>query len=291
MKRAEDTGQLGGEQVKERLRELAGAGGALVFGVAEANAFKAAPEGYRPEDVLPGARSVVVVGGAKPRAGDWRSPNYQHMEMSSTNDRITGLCMRLCHTIEREAGYYAVVVPPGVDEGQRPFLDIASAAEFAGCGSASLAGPVLHPEHGFMYFAVLLTTLEIPADAPLAQPACPAPECVELYRESGRTPCTAVCPIGEGGCLGGEIENDRWTRRQYDRARCMSRVYNYWGPSFQKVMVEVLQEPDHERRRMMINSSLFTRTLWSMTYANINQGQCFECMRVCPVDERTRKLN
>jgi hypothetical protein len=42
---------------------------------------------------------------------------------------------------------------------------------------------------------------------------------------------------------------------------------------------------------MMINSSLFTRTLWSMTYANINQGQCFECMRVCPVDERTRKLN
>ena len=100
-----------------------------------------------------------------------------------------------------------------------------------------------------------------------------------------------MCPIEEGGCLGGEIENDRWTRRQYDRTRCMSRVYNYWGPSFQKVMVEVLQEPDHERRRMMINSSLFTRTLWSMTYANINQGQCFKCMRVCPVDERTRKLN
>ena len=39
---------------------------------------------------------------------------------------------------------------------------------------------------------------------------------------------------------------------------------------------------------MMINSSLFTRTLWSMTYANINQGQCFECIRVCPVDEQTR---
>jgi zinc protease len=44
------------------------------------------------------------------------------MELSSTNDRITALCMRLAHSVEREAGYYAVVVPPGVDEGQRPFL-------------------------------------------------------------------------------------------------------------------------------------------------------------------------
>ena len=59
---------------------------------------------------------------------------------------------------------------------------------------------------------------------------------------------------------------------------------------FQKVLGEVLQEPDTERRRMMVNSSMFTRTLWSMTYANISQGQCFECMRVCPVDEQTRQL-
>ena len=49
-------------------------------------------------------------------------------------------------------------------------------------------------------------------------------------------------------------------------------------------------EDDPERRRMMANSSLMSRTLWSMTYANISQGQCFECMRVCPVDERHRAL-
>lgn len=274
--------------VKSLLRDMAEKGGALVFGVASADDFAMAPEGYRPGDILPGARSVLVVGGAKPRAGDWQSPNYQHMELSSTNDRITALCMRLAHSVEREAGYYAVVVPPGVDEGQRPFLSLALAAELAGCGSRSLAGPVLHPRHGFMYFAALVTTLALPCDQPLAQPACPAPACVKMYKEQGATPCTATCPIDSGGCLGGHIENDRWSERQYDRARCMARVYNYWGPAFQKVMAEVLQEPDIERRQMMINSSLFTRTLWSMTYANINQGQCFECIRVCPVDEQTR---
>ena len=116
--------EAGGVELKEELKQMAMQGGALVFGVADATAFGAAPEGYRPVDILPGAKSVVALGGAKPRAGDWQSPNYQHLELSSTNDRITGLCLRLAHTIERQAGHYAVVVPAGVDEGQRPFLSI-----------------------------------------------------------------------------------------------------------------------------------------------------------------------
>jgi hypothetical protein len=282
--------EAGDAAVKEELKQMALQGGALVFGVADATAFSAAPEGYRPADILPGAKSVIVLGGAKPRAGDWKSPNYQHLELSSTNDRVTGLCLRLAHMIERQARHYAVVVPAGVDEGQRPFLSIALAAELAGCGSRSLAGPVLNTEHGFMYFAALVTTLALSVDGPLAEPACPASACKKMFAESGVTPCTAVCPIDDGGCLGGRIEGNRWTERRYDRGRCMSRVYNYWGPAFQKVLEEVMQEPDLERRRMMVNSSMFTRTLWSMTYANINQGQCFECMRVCPVDEQTRQL-
>ena len=277
--------------IKEELKQAALKAGALVFGVADASAFTAAAEGYRPTDILPGARSVVVIGGAKPRAGDWQSPNYQHMELSSTNDRITALSMRLAHTIERQAGYYAVVVPPGVDQGQLPFMSLALAAELAGCGTPSLAGPVLHPEHGFMYFSALITTLSLPVDGPLTQPACPAPACVEMYQQSGATPCTATCPIEDNGCLGGAIVDGRWSERQYDRGRCMARVYNYWVPTFQKILTETLDEPDNEQRRMMINSTLFSRSLWSMTYANISQGQCFECMRVCPVDQANRQLS
>ena len=275
---------------REELATLATKSGALTFGVAAADAFTAAADGHRPADLLPGARSVIVVGGAKPRAGDWRSPSYQHMELSSTNDRITALAMRLAHHIERSLGYYAVVVPPGVDEGQQPFMSLALAAELAGCGSRSLAGPILNAEHGFMYFAALLTTLELPADGPLQTPACPAPECEAQWNEHGNTPCIATCDIDDEGCLGGELADGKWQERRYDRTRCMSRVYNYWGPGFQKVLVETLDEPDSDTRRMMIHSSLFTRTLWSMTYANISQGQCFECMRVCPADQRHRTL-
>lgn len=286
----EDLGDARGARLKAQIEEAARKAGALTFGVADASAFDGAPEGQRPTDLLPAAKSVIVVGGAKPRSGDWASPDFRHLELSTTSDRVTALSMKLANLIERELGYYALVVPPGVDEGQQPFMSLSLAAELAGCGTASLAGPVLHAEHGFVYLSALLTTLALPVDGPLADPVCPAPECVAMYQEEARTPCTAVCPANDGGCLGGKIEDGRWSERVYDRARCTARSYNHWVPSFQKVLADTLDEPDADKRRMMINSTLFTRSLWSMTYSNISQGQCFECIRVCPVDQRSREL-
>ncbi len=170
--------QLDFEQAKAEIDTLALKRGALVTGVASAAAFGAAPEGHRPADFLPRAKSVVVIGGAQPRAGDWQSPNYQHMEVTTTSDRIQTLALKIASVIEERFGYYALCVPPGVDRGQQPFLSIMLAAELAGCGSRSLAGPVLHREYGFMYYAAIITTLPLPPDELLDPPACPAPQCV-----------------------------------------------------------------------------------------------------------------
>ena len=52
---------------KDELIEQAKRGGALVAGVADATAFDMAPEGHRPDDLLPGAKAVFVIGGAQPR--------------------------------------------------------------------------------------------------------------------------------------------------------------------------------------------------------------------------------
>jgi len=276
------------EGAKAEITGIAHKSGALVWGVVAADAFEAAPEGRRPSDLLPRAESVLVVGGAQPRAGDWQSPNYQHMEVTTTSDRIHGLALRLARVVEDHYGYYAVCVPAGVDHGQQPFMSIAMAAELAGCGSKSLAGPVLHPEYGFMYFGAIVTTMPLPADGPLEIPACPAPECVEMYSSEGLTPCTRVCPIASGGCLSGRIEDGRIVERQYDVARCTTRVQNYWVPGFQKVLGETLRERDPEKQKMILYSSMFSRTLWSMTYANVSQGQCAECMRVCPLGRAHR---
>ncbi|MEX0644171.1 MAG: hypothetical protein WD076_02600 [Parvularculaceae bacterium] len=275
---------------KDELINLALKGGALAAGVADAAAFTAAPESHRPVDLLPDAKSVFVVGGASPRAGDWQSPNYQHMEITSINDRITALSLKLAHHVERKFGYYCVGFPPGVDRGQQPFVSIALAAELAGCGTASLAGPVLNAEYGFMYYAAFATTLPMEPDGPLKESACPAPECVEMWNAEGTTPCLSICPIDKGGCLGGRLEDGKIAEKSYDRARCTARVYNYWVPGFQKALDSILTESDKESRRMMIHSTFFTRTLWSITYANVSQGQCYECMRVCPVGKEHRTL-
>jgi len=277
------TAQIDFTKAKIELAAIATKGGALVSGVAAADAFELAPEGRRPADLLPRAKSVIVIGGAQPRAGDWQSPNYQHMEVTTTSDRMQALGLRVAQAVEDRFGYYAVCVPPGVDCGQQPFMSIAMAADLAGCGSTSLAGPVLHADYGFMYYGAVVTTMPLPADQPLKVPACPAPECKAMYEQEGTTPCMAVCPIQSGGCIGGRIENGKVSERQFDQARCTTRVQNYWVPGFQKVLEQTLGEKDSEKQKMMLYSSLFSRTLWSMTYSNVSQGQCAECMRVCPV--------
>ena len=273
---------------KDELRKEALRSGALVVGVADAAAFADAPEGHRPVDLLPGARAVVVLGGGSPRAGDWRSPLHEHQETMGTSDRINSIGLKIAKAIEERLGFYALFVPPGMNKGNQPFLSVQYAAELAGCGSPSLAGPVLHPEYGMLYYAAIVTTFPFPVDGRSAEQACPAPQCVEMWQREGTTPCLRVCPIENGGCLGGEIEGGGFRNRRYDAARCTARVYTHWIPGFQKSLEAVLDEKDPERRKMILYGSFFTRTLWAMTYSAQSQAQCYECIRVCPVGSAHR---
>ncbi|ETW95844.1 MAG: hypothetical protein ETSY1_29010 [Candidatus Entotheonella factor] len=280
------------QQAKDELLAFAGKNGAMVCGVAAADAFDAyAPEGFRPTDILPRAQTVVVVGGNPPRAGDWASPLVELQETMGTSDRINALGLRVAKWIEDRLGYYAVFIPPGVNKGNRPFLSIMLAAELSGCGSRSLAWPILHPEYGMLFYSAIVTTLPFPVDGPMPVPACPAPACVQMWEEEATPPCLSTCALDDGGCLGGCLADGRMAERQYDRERCTTRVYTYWIPGFQKSLEAALNEEDKERRKMILYSSFFTRTLWSMTYSAQNQAQCYECVRVCPVGlpYRTKK--
>ena len=62
------------------------------------------PEGYRPEDILPGARSVIVAGGDGPTAGAWRCPDHRVMEITGYDLRENVAVHVMCDFIERELG-------------------------------------------------------------------------------------------------------------------------------------------------------------------------------------------
>jgi epoxyqueuosine reductase QueG len=274
-----------------RLKSMALKAGANVVGIADAAAFvDRAPEGQRPTDLLPGARTVIVVGGAQPRAGDWMAASPWLMTTMGTTERIQGVGRRMAQGIESELGYYALFVPPGTASGDAPFLSFMLAAELAGVGSKSLAGPILNREHGFMYWSAVITTAPFDVDGPEQESACPAPPCREMWKREGTTPCLRVCPIDAGGCLGGKLEGGRAVRTSYDAARCNTRVHTHWVGGFQKVLEETLNEPDRDKRKMLMYGDFMTRSLWAITYSSTNIAQCFECMRVCPAAHGLREM-
>ena len=166
------------------------------------------------------------------------------------------------------------------------------AAVLAGLGTRSLAANIiLHPKHGLLYYAALITTLPLEADPRPEKDVCPHPMCVATYRALGKTPCMAACPAAEGGCLDGDIGPDgRIAASYYDRERCVSRAMNFGIGSFQKALGEIVNEPEPDRRGAMIASDFFTQNISALSFYKESVAQCFECMRVCPVGRSERQL-
>ena len=272
----------------QTIKKAALRGGATVCGIAAADAFDAhAPAGHRPGDLLPGARSVIVVGGSQPRAGDWRATSPAVLHSMGTTERIQSVGRKLAQSIESEFGYYALYVPPGTASGDTPFLSFMLAAELAGVGSRSLAAHIiLNPEYGLLYYAALITTLPLTPDPPLDKPACLNAGCAAMYKRIGTTPCLRVCPA----CLNGTVKDGAIETSTYDREKCHSRAQTYGIGSFQKGLLAIVNEDDADKRHTMIYGDFFTKTLLSVGFFRDSIAQCFECMRVCPVGRKHRKL-
>jgi len=277
----------------EDIRKTALASGVDVCGIADVHRWdEFVPEGYRPYDILPGAKSVVVVGVRGPSAGAWQSADHRLIEMNGydfSNDRVIHV---VADYIEKKYGWQALQAPGLPVGGHQPTFSMMLAAVLSGLGTRSFAANIiLNPKYGLLYYSACLTTLELPPDPMLEQDVCPAPMCVQVYKHGGKTPCQAACPADEGGCLSGTIDDKgRIESTFYDRERCVSRAMNFGINSFQKALEQIANEDDGEKRTMMINSDFFTRSCSSIAFYKESVAQCFECMRVCPIGRAERKL-
>jgi epoxyqueuosine reductase QueG len=270
------------ESRTERIKQFALGAGANVVGVADPRAWdEFVPEGHRPYDILPGARSVVVVGSRGPTAGAWRSPNHRLMEVNGYDFRNDAAIHRLADVIESEYDHLAIQAPGLPTGGHLPPMSMMLSAVLAGLGTRSLAANIiLNPKYGLLYYSACITTLELEFDHMLEQDVCPHQMCVQTFRRFGKTPCMAACPAEEGGCLDGSIdEQGRIESSFYDRERCVSRAMNFGINSFQKALAQIVAEEDQEARKNMIHSDFFSRSC-----------SAIECMRVCPIGRAERKL-
>jgi hypothetical protein len=91
-------------------------------------------------------------------------------------------------------------------------------------------------------------------------------------------------------CLKGTVKDGMIETSTYDREKCHSRAQTYGIGSFQKSLLAIVNEDDPDKRHTMIYGDFFTKTLLSVGFFRDSIAQCFECMRVCPVGRKHRKL-
>lgn len=273
---------------EERIKRLALEGGASVVGIASVAQIKQyVPPDHRPDDILGGARSVVVVGRPRYTSGAWLTAHTEvlHRARAAVSARDS-LALNIAHLIEREYGYPSILYNSQMrDTGFNPALSLKVCAEMAGLGTRSMAGGIIvNEQYGLLGFAATVTTMELKADGPLAEPVCPHPACVSLWQGKQTTPCMEIC-----GAIEGRIENGRLKEVVYYRQLCATRCQTTMNTAYLRLLPEIMAEEDPLKRRYLAigQARMYAedppgRGVW---------GRCIECMRVCPVNRRAIKLS
>ena len=211
-------------EISDLVKQKALSFGADVVGIAPVERWNDyVPAGYRPYDLLPNAKSVIVVGARGPTAGAWKSPNPRLMEvlgLDFANDRAIAA---LNTWVEEDLKYNSIQAPGLSVAGHQPLFSYMLAAVLSGLGTRSLAANiVLNPKYGLLYYSACITTAKLEPDEMLDQDVCPAPMCIATYKHIGKTPCMAACPADDGGCIDGKINDDgRIEEVYYNRERCV----------------------------------------------------------------------
>ena len=195
--------------VKNILRDTAKKFGMDMCGVASIDRFAESPKGRHPTDILPGCKSVVVVGvrlldgivQANFRAfendrDDLKGLYGTYGYTMLPNFELTYACYAVSQAIERHLGEVATPCSTGpMTNGSQ--ISIRHCAVAAGLGEFGWMSIVLTPEFGPRNrFGVILTTAEIEPDPMYEGPKLCDPEVCKV--------CTESCPTNAIGLYGSE---------------------------------------------------------------------------------------
>ncbi len=188
-------------ELKQQLKDYAvGALDMTSVGVTGVDRLSGAPEGHRPTDILPGARSVIVMGvrlswGAIQaifRAHEDGRRDLQciygvHGYSVTPNYHLFFAAYKMANFLERH-GFVATPLPSGPGGGGAPFSH-RHAAVAAGLGEFGWSGLVVTPDYGpRVRWVSVITRAELEPDPLYSGP--------ELCDRSQCRVCIKVCPVG-----------------------------------------------------------------------------------------------
>ena len=187
---------------KTVLRERAFACEMDYFAVAPAARFIHLPKGRRPEDLLSGARSVIVMGRRIPQGPLTAHENafegkrihilsFTMYAVNKINNMLNQAALKIARQIEREYGELAMPVPAGEPHDEENWQSVfpnRMAAYCAGLGDLGWNGFVLTPDAGpRVMWVSLITTLDLDAD--------PVYNGERLCDHTRCNVCVEVCPV------------------------------------------------------------------------------------------------
>ena len=275
------------EQREARIKKEAMALGADAVGIAGVSEFyRQAPLGYRPDDLLKGAKSVITLGKRRYTTGQWLSstldPIYRARSAMGGRDAAGFSIAKL---IEQTYGHPAMLISPAMfDCGLIPVLSLKVCAELSGLGTRSMAGAIiLNRDHGLLGFVAVITSMELEPDGPLREPVCPDRVCVSLWEKKQTPPCMDAC-----GAIEGKLENGRLKEVTWYRQLCATRALTTMNTAYVRLLPEIMMEDDPDRRKYLAIGQA-RKAIEDPPGRGIT-GRCIECMRVCPVNRRAIRL-
>jgi epoxyqueuosine reductase len=252
--------------IAEKIRRLAEAEDVPVLGIGPCTAMENEPAGYRPSDLLPGARSMICFGLPVPRSVYQKSPYTTEMVWRTQNllyRRLDTLSLAFAQAAEAQGAGAAPVFgccPMAVDQRGRVvgYVNQLRMAELAGIGRIGRNGLLLHGPYGArLMLGAVLTTIELPV---LRVPDVEQADC-----PPGCRICIDSCPV--------KAISHR--TRRVDIMRCLA--YAARTPRMSRLRFGLLSR---------IRPSAAARLMNLRAFDEHTMHVCSRCVAACPYGEQ-----
>jgi len=278
-------------------------------GIASISAFDNEPEGHKPLDILPDAKSVIVFTKHIP-AGVVQAA-FRHFEDGNEdaqsiyaaygsdlfpNMRLFFVSFNLAEYIERHFGFTAVPLPCGPNQnavsvnmplpifvGPKKLADLLDpdhAAVAAGLGDLGWNNLLVTEDHGpRQQIGMVITSMELDCDEPYSGPRLCDPQACGV--------CSGVCPMNALPAFGGESEGGCIGGRDYEVAHINVNACAVASLAFRNEFSGKIQVPDlidnDNPTNAEIAEAYAKKPISDNSLDHYPRHYCNKCMLYCPL--------
>ncbi len=280
--------------LKQILRDMAMEGGADYFGVAPVSRWEHAPEGHKPTDFMPSAKSVVVIGIKIPE-GAIESNNrafnglrhgiftYMIYGYNLMNDILNGITSKMSRYLEKEVGVGNFPLPASTPRNEYKMEGVMSnrhAAVCAGLADMGWNGLALTPDNGpRVRWAPLIVEAELEPDPLYNGP--------KLCYRSQCCVCIDVCPVNalpEEESVQVRIEDKVFNYGKLKKPVCRCGVTGLAENTPGRLQAIIPNDIDKVEGWLKIAS---TDIIWNQMERVA--AMCGRCLTQCPVGMKSHK--